>query len=408
MNATTAAAPAAPAAQALDLGAWLSKLDPGTLARDAGALAAQFLPALFLWLLVQLAAEALLWIIVHVLKPLTAKTETNLDDFVIEALPVPVRVSGLLIGVWAFGQAAFPAAQPMGQGWDDLFLTILIASAGMLAAGLAGALVRWYYQEITPHLKSRHGGEALQISKDTFPMARRLIVWAVWLATIGMVLPRFGVDVGPLMAGLGIAGIAVGFALQDTLSNFFSGISLLSDKPVSIGDFVSLENENGVLKGFVEEIGWRSTRIRTRGNLTYFVPNNKLASSVLVNFSRGLDDNWKGSSLSVGVSYDSDPEMVKKVILDAVRSLQKTDSRLGVQEPSARLDEFGDSALVFKAFWTVKDFAQSEAVAGTVREEVFRALRAHGIEIPFPVRTMRWEGPMPKRPAAKKPKRARR
>jgi len=391
-NASSATVPADPSSA-------LSAIptDFGALFSGLTSFLSNLLPAFFLWLCVQGLAEVVIWLVVHVLKPITAHTKTNLDDFIIDSLPKPLRISGLVLGFWAFSQAAFPAAQPFDRGWESWLMGALIFSLGMIVSGLANAFVLWYYQELAPQMRSRHGGEAMAISQDVFPMARRLVVWAVYFITLVMLFGQFGIEIGPLLAGLGIAGLAVGLALQDTLANFFSGIQLLSDKPIRIGEFIALEREDGAIKGFVEEVGWRTTRIRTRGNCTYFIPNKNLGNTLIVNFSRGLADNWKGSSLKIGVHYSANPQQVREVILSTIKALQKEDPRIGVQEPIVRLDEFGESALIFKVLWTVRDFSQSEAVAATIREAVLHSLRAHKIGIPYPTRTLLFEGKTPRR-----------
>ena len=378
----------------------MSGFDLAILQDAAGSAINTWGPALAMAVLVFLIAEIVLLVIRHVLKPITAKTKTNLDDLVIDGLPRPVHISALLFAVWAFGESAFPLAQPFAHPWSDWFGGAVIASGGLIAARVANAVVRWYYQELAPQLRARHGDTAGSISSDAFPMMRRILVGLVYLITLTMLLGHFGLlgILMPLLAGLGIAGLAVGLALQDTLTNFFSGMQLLSNKPVRVGEYIALDNENGTIKGFVEEIGWSTTRIRTRGNSTYYVPNKMMCNTLIVNFSRGLDDNWKGSSLSVGVDYSSDPAQVEKIILETIRNLQKKDARFGVQEPMVRLDEFGESALVFKVMWTVHDFAQSEMVAAEVREAVLSALRAHNISIPYPTRVLMMNG----RPSVRK------
>ena len=386
----------------------LNSFDLTALPAAIGTTFGQLGPALLMAFLVFLAAEAVLWLIRHVLKPLTARTKTNLDDFIVEGLPKPVHISALMFAIWAFGESAFGAAAPFGHPWADWFGGALIASAGLIAARIANAAVLWYYQELTPQLRTRHGDGALAISSDAFPMTRRIVVWLVYLIMFVMLLGHFGLlgILMPLLAGLGIAGLAVGLALQDTLANFFSGMQLLSNKPVKVGEYIALvavDSEVSPVKGFVEEIGWSTTRIRTRGNFTYFVPNKMLCSTLIVNYSRGLGDNWKGSSFRVGVDYSADPEHVRKIILDAVKELQKRDERISAREPSVRLEEFGDSALVFKVMWTVHDFAQSESVAGEVREAVLSALRTHDIGIPYPTRVLH----MAEAPAARKTRRTR-
>ena len=380
----------------------LSSFDLAALQTDIGALVRGLAPAILMAFLVFLAAEALLWFLRHVLKPFTAKTKTKLDEFIVDGLPKPVHISALMFAIWAFGESAFGSAQPFGHPWSDWLGGAIIASAGLIVGRIANAVVLWYYQELTPQLRARHGESALSISPDAFPMTRRVAVWLVYLIMFIMLLGHFGLlgILVPLLAGLGIAGLAVGLALQDTLANFFSGMQLLSNKPVKVGEYIALvavDSEVSPVKGFVEEIGWSTTRIRTRGNFTYYVPNKMMCNTLLVNFSRGLDDNWKGSSMKVGVDYSSDPAKVKRIILDAVKAVQKGDGRVSGREPSVRLEEFGDSALVFKVMWSVRDFSQSESVAGAVREAVLSALRAHKIGIPYPTRMLRWEGKEPKK-----------
>jgi small-conductance mechanosensitive channel len=361
-----------------------------------------YLPAIALAIGAYLVSEVILFLVVRIVKPLTAHTQTTLDDFIIDALPVPVRVGGLLAAAWMFASNAWPSMQVLGHDWGFFLGTLSIAWAGFAAARLANALIRWYYTELSPKLSGHHGGEALQISQDVFPMARRIVVYGVYLAALIMLLQRYDIEITPLLTGLGIAGLAVAVALQDTLSNFFSGMSILANKPIKIGDFIALDSEAGDIKGFVEEVGWRTTRIRTRGNYTYFIPNNRIASSIVVNFSRGIEDNWKGSSLKVGVDYSSDPTQVKKVILEAVKELQSREMRMAANEPTARLEDFGESALIFKVTWTVKNFADNELVAGEVREVILKAFQTHGISIPFPVRVMKWMGEPGKKLGKKK------
>jgi small-conductance mechanosensitive channel len=351
------------------------------------------LPAIALVVISQVLAEVILWFVIHVIKPLTEKTETTLDDYLVDCLPTPLRLGGFALGIFLFASTVWPNATPLGRDWIFIGEILSIAWTGFLLGNVANALVAWYYSELSHRIAARHGAESLKLSKESFPMFQRVVRYAVYISTLIIILHSFGIEVTPLLTGLGIAGLAVAVALQDTLSNFFSGLHLLTDKPIKNGEFISLDSEEGVLKGFVEEIGWRSTRIRTRGNLTYIIPNNKLASSVVVNFSRGAEDNWKGSSLTVGVSYDSDPDKVKRLIVEAIRQVQKADPRLGGREPSARLEEFGDSALVYRAFWAVKNYSENEAVAGEVREAILKSFRKNGIEIPFPVRTVYMHGP---------------
>ncbi len=331
-------------------------------------------------------SELLLLFIDKILRPLVSKTRTTLDDRLIDAIRTPIRLLGLIIGTYFAWVALSAGYLVFGRNANFWLGTSLIFWAGAVVSNLANAIIYWYYREVSAETKRK---SKIGISDDIIPMLARMVKVAVYAVTLTIILERLGVEMTPIITALGIGGLAVALAVKDTLSNFFAGIYLLSDKPIKRGDFIALDDENSVIKGFVEEIGWRMTRLRTRGNYTYYIPNEKLTQSNLVNFSRGRENNWKGASLAVGVSYGSDVKKVKSVLLEAVGKVQRRDSRLSPSfEPTVRLDELGDSALVFKLFYQVNNHFESEAVGSEIREQVVEDLKRHGIEIPFNTHTV--------------------
>ena len=138
------------------------------------------------------------------------------------------------------------------------------------------------------------------------------------------------------MASLGIAGLAVALALQDTFSNFFSAVYITADRPVKVGDYIELENG---LKGYVEDVGWRSTRLRTLPNNSIIIPNNKLAQSILTNYDAPKPE--MSIVIPVGVSYNSDLEKVEKVTVDVAKKvLGSVEGGVADFEPFIRYKEF--------------------------------------------------------------------
>jgi len=327
-----------------------------------------------------IGAEIFLIILNRVIKPLVLKSKTTLDDRLVGAVEEPTRMLGILLGIYFTIEPLVIGSLFYGHDFGFWFQSALILWTGHLVSRVLNALIIWYMQEYSADPKNK---ASLKINKDIIPILRWLSRITIYLITVIIILQRFGVEITPLVATLGIGGLAVALALQSTLSSFFAGFYLLSDRPIKGGEFIALEDENAVIKGFVEEIGWRMTRIRTRGNYTYFVPNEKIISTSIVNFSRGIQNNWKGASLTVGVKYGSDVEKVKKIIKEAVQNVQKRDPKIAKSEPIVRLEKFGDSALEFKALYEVNNYFETELVASEVREEILKGFDKAGIEIPF-------------------------
>lgn len=327
-----------------------------------------------------IAAEVFLVLLNRVIKPLVSKSKTTLDDRLVEALEEPTRMLGILLGLYFTIEPLVDGNLYYGKDFGFWFQSILILWTGHLVSKILNALIIWYMQEYSVDPKNK---VQLKINKDIIPILRWLSRITIYLITVIIILQRYGVEITPLVATLGIGGLAVALALQSTLSSFFAGFYLLSDHPIKGGEFIALEDENAVIKGFVEEIGWRMTRIRTRGNYTYFVPNEKITSTSIVNFSRGIQNNWKGASLTVSVKYGSDVEKVKKVIREAVQNVQKRDPKIAKSEPVVRLEKFEDSGLEFKVLYEVNNYFETELVAGEIREDILKGFDKAGIEIPF-------------------------
>jgi small-conductance mechanosensitive channel len=212
------------------------------------------------------------------------------------------------------------------------------------------------------------------------------IVAVVFYLIAGMViLAYFKIEITPIIATLGLGGLAVGLALQDTLSNFFAGLHILTDKPVSVGDFVELEN--GAITGTVEDISWRTTRIRTISNTLVIVPNAKLANSTIVNDS--LPNQETEITIQCGVSYASNLNKVEKVTLDVAKKIQQdvTGAVKGF-EPTVRYHTFGDSNINFSVTLRLQTIGDRFRV----RHEFIKALKERydreGIEISWPVRKL--------------------
>src|SRR5437899_1715608 len=211
----------------------------------------------------------------------------------------------------------------------------------------------------------------------------RTSVRLVVLVVGGLVLlSSLGIAITPILTALGVGGLAVALALQDTLSNLFAGVHLLADKPIRVGDYVRLSAEN--VEGHVVDVGWRSTRLRMLQNNVVVVPNKRVAESIITNYDLG--ETRMAVLIRVRVDYDADAELVERLLVDeATRAVGQVDGLLAEPPPSARLiPGFGDYALEFTLACQVRSFVDQFSVQHELRKRVLKRLRAERIRIPLP------------------------
>lgn len=200
-----------------------------------------------------------------------------------------------------------------------------------------------------------------------------------------IILNMLGISITPLITALGVGGLAVALALQDTLSNLFAGVHILLERSVRIGDFVKLESGQ---EGYVEDITWRTTRVRMLPNNMVIIPNGRLAKSIVTNYY--LPEKRLSILIPVSVSYSCDPAMVERVLVDeAKKAVGNIPGLLGEPEPFVRfLPGFGESSLDFTLICQVGEFVDQYLAQHELRKQIFARFRAEGIEIPFPQRTV--------------------
>jgi small-conductance mechanosensitive channel/CRP-like cAMP-binding protein len=179
-----------------------------------------------------------------------------------------------------------------------------------------------------------------------------------------------------VMATTAVGAVVIGLALQDTLGNLFAGLAIQIEKPFRVGDWVTIGNQDGL----VSEITWRATKMRTKAGNFVVVPNSVLARDIITNYcepTRSLR-----LQVDVGASYDVPPNVVKSVIVEALKDASEV-SRL--RPPEVRLADFGASALIYHVWFWVDDFDPDDKAQDQVRAYIFYAFKRHNIAIPYPI-----------------------
>ncbi|MFH0865982.1 MAG: mechanosensitive ion channel family protein, partial [Bacteroidota bacterium] len=207
----------------------------------------------------------------------------------------------------------------------------------------------------------------------------------VFLTGLLIILDIFGINITPILTAMGVGGLAVALAMQDTLSNFFAGIQILISKNINAGDFICLESGE---EGFITDITWRSTTVRALSNKLIIVPNSKLTASQIINFD--LPDSENAVLVDIGVSYNSDLKKVENVVTAVATHIMKTIEGGNPEfTPFIRYHTFGDFSINFNVIMRVKKYTDHYLVKHEFIKAIHERFTAENIEIPFPVRSIK-------------------
>ena len=280
---------------------------------------------------------------------------------------------GILIGLYVAIELMSIPPRPL------LFLKRLCNSLGILAVAL-----------VVARLGSGYLKQKFQKANGTFASTSILAtIIDLIVYTIGFLflLQSFGISITPLLTALGVGGLAVALALQDTLSNLFSGINILVSKQIKMGDFVKLSTgENGQ----IVDMNWRNTTIKDLHDSMVVVPNQKIAQTILTNYAQPHAEC--SIVVPVGVSYGSDLDQVEQVTVEVAKQvLQATAGGVEGFEPLIRYNSFAESSINFNVILRVKTVTDQPLVIHQFIKKLYARYQREGIVIPFPVRTVRME-----------------
>jgi small-conductance mechanosensitive channel len=322
-----------------------------------------------------LAAWAFHTFVLGWLRRLAKRTKTTLDDALLDILDSALRPI-LILTVLDISLNLFELpAKLMAVMNRVLYLGILVIALYYCSKTLQLLVGHW--------LAKRAASESL---RDSVRYMSRVVFAGLGII---IVLDNLGVSLTAVWTTLGVGSVAIALALQDTLSNFFAGFYLRLDNPIHEGDYVKLDSGH---EGYVAEMGWRSTRMRTLPNNIIVVPNSKLATAVVTNYS--LPQPQMSLLISISVGYGSDPDLVERVLVEEARAAAgKVDGLLAEPAPFVRfIPGFGESSLDFTLICRVNTYVDQYLVQHELRKRILRRFRREGIEIPFPQRDVHLSG----------------
>jgi small-conductance mechanosensitive channel len=305
------------------------------------------------------------------LKKKATQTKWIGDDIIINSLE---GIIWLLFGIIGFFIALtlIPIPEKLGNFLEKVSLIATIVAIIIFLLRISLSLVEFYTKNIQ---------DVVLATTSIFKTIVKIVI-----LTIGflILLQAVGISITPILTTLGIGGLAVALALQDTLANLFAGFYISISKQIRVGDRIKLENGE---EGYVKDITWRNTTIQTPQNNLLIIPNSKLSSLIITNYY--LPEPATMLVIPVSVSYDSDLKHVEKVTIEVAKEVLRTVPGGVIDfEPLIRFQSFGDSGINFLVIIKVQDFNSQFPIRNEFIKNLHQRYKIEGINIPYPTRTV--------------------
>lgn len=301
---------------------------------------------------------------------LAAKTSLKSDDLIIKTLSSWVIPWFMALGLF-MGLRRMELDSNLYYWIKNGLLIFYIFSATLITARVVSGLIK---------IKATGSDTVIPSSS----IISNIVIVIIYCIGLLIILQSQGISITPILTALGVGGLAVALALQNTLSNLFAGLQIISSGNFNKGDFIKLSTGED---GFIEDITWRSTTIRAASDHIIIIPNSKLADMTVSNYF--LPQQEITFAVEVGVSYNSDLSKVEKITKEIIReTLQESDDGVKEFEPEISFISFAESSIRLKAFLRVNNYPAQFQVRSLFVKKLHNRYSKEGIEIPYPVRTV--------------------
>jgi small-conductance mechanosensitive channel len=297
------------------------------------------------------------------------KTKWRGDEVIFHSFRGMGLTGSIIIGLYlAFHNSDFPVA--IISIADKILFAVGMLAIAIVTSRMMGGFI---------HLKSNTGSIYPSTS-----IVSNIAKIGIYILCVLVVLQTNGVSITPLLTALGVGALAVALALQDTLSNLFSGLQVIASRQIRIGDYIKLNTNE---EGYVSDITWRNTIIRALSNNYIIVPNSKIASAIVTNYY--LPEKEMSVNVEASVSYDSDLEKVEAVTIAVAREvLKETTGAVKDADTFIRYHTFGDSEIKFSVNLRAMEFTDQYLLKHVFIKKLTEAYRSNNIAIPYPIRNV--------------------
>ena len=315
--------------------------------------------------------KMLYWIFSNVIRRLTSKTKTSLDDVLIDKLEKPLTYLVLILGYWiSIHYLVFK--EEVELVLENVAYFLLVIDVTAILSRIVDALITEIIMPISEKSDSSFDNQLI-------PVIQKGVRSIIWILGIIIGLDNIGFDITAMIAGLGIGGLALALAAQDSVKNIFAGIMIFLDKPFRIKDRIQVDGFDGI----VEEVGLRSTRLRTLEGRIVTIPNSRFTDNSVTNVTSQPTLKVK---LNLGLIYDTYEVQMQKAI-DILEDIVKNQEAI-TDDYAAGFNGFGDFSLNILFIYYVKPDSHWLDTQTLVNKEILRRFNKEGLEFAFPTQTI--------------------
>ena len=333
-----------------------------------------------------IVAKLLYWLFGTIVKKLTKRTKTRLDDILVDKVEEPVVFAILIAGIW-YALGVLTKGDGLQQFIDKVYYVLIIFNVTWMLVRILDALIEEYLAPVVDKSES-------SLDDQLLPIFRKGSKFAIWAIGVILALNNAGYDVGALIAGLGIGGLAFALAAQDLVKNLFGGATIFVDKPFMVGDRINVAGHDG----FVEEIGIRNLRLRTLAGRLVIIPNSDVANNPIENIS---SEPSRKIVQTLGLTYDMNDEQMQKGI-DLLKEIAEDNEFLeenavakddpeGVK-PKKRVicgfSGFGDFSQNILFIYYIKPGSDILGVQNDINFQILKKFAEHKLDFAFPTQTI--------------------
>ncbi len=322
-----------------------------------------------------IAGKLLTYVTKRFIRSFADKTATKADDLVVDLLEGPVLFTIFLAALW-YGERLLAMSEGFGDVYAKIVSILFLINIAWYLMRLLGGLMQHYIEPLTEKTDT-------DLDDHMLPIMKKLVNFVIVAIVAIMVIDQLGYNVGSLLAGLGLGGLAFALAAQDLVSNLFGGIAILLDKPFKVGDRIKVGSD---VDGFVREIGLRTTRVETFGGTMIVVPNSKIVDSISENVSK---EKERRMTFTIGVEYDTPVKKLEEAKRLIEQNLKKVKG-LNQKEFAIHFVEFAASSLNIRVqYWiTPKGMEDYFGVQDRMLMGIKKDFEKAGISMAFPTQTV--------------------
>lgn len=317
------------------------------------------------------AGKILYWFFGSIVKKLTAKTKTKIDDIIVDMIEEPVVLALAIVGMW-YGLHRLDFPENWYQFMGKVYHVLIAINITWLVARLVDAIIQEYIVPLAAKTEST-------LDDQIIPVVRKGIRSVIWILGVIVALNNAGYDVGALIAGLGIGGLALAMAAKDSVANIFGGIMIFTDKPFKVGDRIKINGFDGT----ITEVGIRTSRMRTLEGRLVTIPNSLFTGDMVENVSA---EPSRKVILNLGLTYDMTAEQMEKGI-ELLKGIAKANKDVN-DDYLVSFNAFGDFSLGIMFIYYIKSGSDNLETQTEINLEILKQFGANGLEMAFPTQTI--------------------